>query len=810
MTEHIEASAASPDEPEPVEAAASPDEPLASTNQPEPEQRESRPERDGREPERDESEPDQHEHERLQDKADPEQVEDGPDQDASESEDAAWSEAPDRTETAAPPPQMSLTSTLRSGITAVYAIAALFAASLVIVLMGRATGQEALTLVGGYGVVFFGVGAAPFQLNVQLDLYARLTAAVVVGFTALFGIGALMGDLHGAWQPIPAAVVVGGIAAVLHLEGVLRAGAIRLPKNERSTLPQTEAQAAAARALRTSLLLTACGTAMWLAPALWTRDLNPTYWGMLPKLGPLWFAGLGVLMIAFVIGRKAEISALAATLSFGLASTLTPALVYLAPRATTASKQMQITQYLILHHHIDPTSGIYPAFSAMFAGMAWFSELLHIQGMLGHHSLFAIATYWPVLLVFMRIAVLRLLAGRLLPTTGRRWCVVMLVLLVDSLGADYFSPQSVGYVMAVGLAAIAVNGIGPRPFGNRTTFLLLLFGGAVLAPTHELSPYMLAGALVVLAVFGQAPWWAWIPVSVTALGWAAVVRTAVQGNFNFGTLFELSNFRPPVTLSTPGLERLPIIAYQSHTLLLALLILIGLGAIGFFANVRRRRSWGYALCPIVGIGLIAINPYGNEGIFRATLFAIPWMAVLAMTMPNPLRLFRRKSILNVAIATCLAGLLFTFVVATYSLDATGVLQSSDVAAADYVARLPPRHAYVLSLGSGDNPVDPTPKLFNYVGMGWEQVSTVPALVGLHPTTADLAALADKYGFVAGQLGADRSSPLYVVWTRSLVLYANEYGLQTPKQLETWLHLLQTSPAWQQVVRYGDTYLFRLR
>ena len=156
-----------------------------------------------------------------------------------------------------------------------------------------------------------------------------------------------------------------------------------------------------------------------------------------------------------------------------------------------------------------------------------------------------------------------------------------------------------------------------------------------LAPTHELTPYLTASALVILAMFGQAPWWSYLSIGIPALGWAGFVHGVIGSNFSFGQLFDLANLLPPKTPGVPGLVRSPAIGYESHALLLALLILIGLGAIGLLANVRTRWAWSYALCPVVGIGLILINPYGNEGIFRASLFAIPWIAVLAMNMPYP-------------------------------------------------------------------------------------------------------------------------------------------------------------------------------
>ncbi len=718
------------------------------------------------------------------------------------------------------------------GVLAVRATAAVFLLSLLLAVLGRLARVEALALVGGYGVIFFGIGAAPFQLRTRLDLYVRMTGAVLVGFSVLLIAGGLMADIRGLWHPAVAALVVGVPTIVLHAVGVTRTRAIsHLEASLAGILdsgfldpehtgaagvdaggqPQTDARGDLSKR-QLSIVLTGAGTALWLVAALVTRDPHPSYWGMLTTISPIWYCGLVVVLIGFAVGRGGELSAALAAFSFALATVLTPALVYGAPRETTAAKQMQLTQYVLVHHHVDVTGGIYQAFSTAFAGIGALSELLGIHGMLGHMSLWGIATYWPVLLAFMRVAELRLLTGRLVATTTRRWSAVMLVLLVDSLGADYFSPQSIGYVIAVGLVALAVYGLNAPPLGRRATFWLLLVAGIALAPTHELSPYMAAGALIVLALFGQAPRWAWLPIALPALAWAALVRKTIEGHFTFGTLFSLSNFSPPVTVATPGLHRLAVVGTQSHMLLVALLILILLGALGFIPNIRTRWAWGYGLCPIVGLALIAINPYGNEGIFRATLFAIPWIAVLAMKMPEPssrLRVLSSPVAMTAAITACLGALLTTFLIAAYAMDATNVLSSSDVAVVDYVMRLPPRNAFVLSIGSAGNPADGAAEILRYTTLEWSQVANVPELQQPDPQAIAATALADRYGLVAARQGATARSPLYVIWARSSLLYCSAYGLQSPAQMRAWLRVLETSPSWHLVDRSGSTYLFKL-
>ena len=142
---------------------------------------------------------------------------------------------------------------------------------------------------------------------------------------------------------------------------------------------------------------------------------------MLKTISPPGTVGLLLVLIGFALGRRSELSAAAGAFSFALGTVLTPALVYGAPREATAAKQMQLTQYVLVHHHIDVTAGIYQAFSSMFAGMAAFSQLLGIHGMLGHMSLWAVATYWPVLLAMHARDRAAPVDRPAAATTTRRW-----------------------------------------------------------------------------------------------------------------------------------------------------------------------------------------------------------------------------------------------------------------------------------------------------------------------------------------------------------------------------------------------------
>jgi hypothetical protein len=163
-----------------------------------------------------------------------------------------------------------------------------------------------------------------------------------------------------------------------------------------------------------------------------------------------------------------------------------------------------------------------------------------------------------------------------------------------------------------------------------------------------------------------------------------------------------------------------------------------------------------------------------------------------------------------AVSAGLLLLLGMFVGAAYSMDATMVLPRGDVAVVRYLMRQPPRHAFVLSVGSASNPADGANFTLNYRTLEWSQVAQqAPRLQQRRPTPADAIALAVRYGAVAAQNGARRSSPLYLIWAHSSLMYCRAYGLQSVAQMETWLRALKASPTWRLVDHRDGTYLFRL-
>ena len=120
--------------------------------------------------------------------------------------------------------------------------------------------------------------------------------------------------------------------------------------------------------------------------------------------------------------------------------------------------------------------------------MAWLCDICGIADPM------SLAVVWPVVLGVVRVVALRFLAGAVLRSSAQCWVAVVLAVLCDSIGADYFSPQSVGFVVGVLAFGVALDGRIP----TRVREAVLLLCGVTLAVSHQLSPFVVGGVLVVL------------------------------------------------------------------------------------------------------------------------------------------------------------------------------------------------------------------------------------------------------------------------------------------------------------------------
>jgi hypothetical protein len=681
------------------------------------------------------------------------------------------------------------------------ALSALFALSLVMLLAGYGLDLIAFRICGVLGAFFFGIGAAPLKAFQETGLAVRLAVAILVGISLPALLASVMALGHW-WHPWIIAFLLGTAVAIAHVRACRAALAwLRPPLRRRAALIDQ------ASWLNVSTGLTAAGTFWWLVSMLVAGHIDPGVGGFLTQISAMWYVGLLLVLGGIVLARgRGELAAIAGVASLVAAMTLTPAYVYGLPRIESAGKHVGFVQQVLAAGFLDRHLGIYQAYSGFFSLAAWISDLAGARDSMG------LATYWPCVIDLVGLAVLRLFFGVLLRSTYRIYTAMALTFLVDVVGQDYFSPQSAGFVLAFGVYALAIGGESVKlSFRARVSLIALI--SCALAIIHQLSPY---AAAVVLGIFVIAKIVRPVYIPLIAAGPAilwALLNWSVLGHFiSLSDLGNLSNFTPPKTVATPGLHRLPIVGQGSDALLVGLLVLICLAAVGFLAAITRRPGWGFfsrshawAMLISAGSGLvlIAANPYGNEGIFRAALFAIPWLAALAVTaVPKATGEWA-----TFPFAMLLTGLTATFCLGSFGLDSAGVIRSGDIKALDFYKSKASAGSFILDLSYGNIPVGLVmADTSHYVN--WTKV--VPQFGGhAAPLGADSATtLAQNYLGYAYK-GHGRVGQLYALWSPSSVNHAVDYGLETAGTALGWVTALSHNPVWKLVYSSNGTYLFQL-
>jgi hypothetical protein len=227
-------------------------------------------------------------------------------------------------------------------------------------------------------------------------------------------------------------------------------------------------------------------------------------------------------------------------------------------------------------------------------------------------------------------------------------------------------------------------------------------------------------------------------------------------------------------------------------------------------TVRRRRDaacWALALCPGVGVGVIVVNPYGNEGIFRATLFALPWLAILAAQA-------WRSGGGRWTFASELAILLTlstTFVVASFGLDATNVLRRPDREAFQLFQATHPdssEASFLLMLGPGDLPSSPPTQTRVHLAIKRTDIDDVGfALTSGTPTAIEQNLTREFVAYAGPDTPADH---LYTIWSPVSSYYGVEYGIHTAAQYAALRDAFAISPSWMITYSSGGTILFEYR
>jgi len=327
----------------------------------------------------------------------------------------------------------------------------------------------------------------------------------------------------------------------------------------------------------------------------------------------------------------------------------------------------------------------------------------------------------------------------------------------------------------------------------------------------QFTPFAVAGAIGLLVLWGVLrSFWRGLLLCVALAGpaviWALLHFDVIKQFISPDQVGNASNFSTPKTASAPGVSRLPIV-FQSSVALLAALVIIGLIAfIGSIKLIRNRTTLGIASAAIFAFALIVVTPYGNEGVFRASLFALPWLVILGL--PVYRRMARGGRLLSVLLALVLAAQTAAYLVSSAGLDASNVARPADVAVYDYVSRLAGEHPdttyAVIQIGPGDMPTNRS------VALPEANYFRSTTAIGPLPTELDGQLYLHRcFQITYRLLYKPKKLVEFVIYSPASIAYTLEYGQATAEALKNIRAALFTDPEMHVVTVDDGTVLARV-
>jgi hypothetical protein len=597
--------------------------------------------------------------------------------------------------------------------------------------------------------------------------------------------------------------------------------------------------------------------------ALWAFGVSRTNATTLGPLGlpaqlpVVFYAGVALLVLSAVIELTIEqASRWRMTLhAIGLVVMLygTAPLVYPEGRYSWLYKTIGVVQYINEHGQLNSHIDIYQNWPGFFALAAWFGKVAGVSSPLAYAK-------WAQLVFELAALPLLYLIYDALPLSFRqRWMALFLYSAANWIAQDYLSPQGLGTVLSLGVMAITMHwlytgnrvqvvpgqddGSGaengkrrrlrakPAPGqlasrGRRTavlvTILLLFF---VLTFTHELSPYIVAVQLGVLAAARPLrP--RWLPLAMIAIAVGYLVPRFSFVSSHYGLLGSLgsffSNVAPPSSSAgaavTSGVPASQLLIQHCADLLSVVIWLLAL--VGAW---RRRHSGRIVLALLVltysPVLVLFGQAYGNEGVLRVYLFSLPWAAALAAAAVEPGTL-SRKIVPRLRAAT--GGLDFSwikpafrwlrapvalwivlamFFVAFFGDDAFDTFSQTEVTATlSFLQSARPGPVYVAedNVPAEDNAGYYLFPLINIFGAR----DGTPVVAEATPDIADLIA-ENSTTYTKGK------EPAYVLIAPSMVPYNTAYAQAPPDSFKILQTSLAHSKAWKLIVNTGGTVIYEL-
>jgi GT2 family glycosyltransferase len=342
--------------------------------------------------------------------------------------------------------------------------------------------------------------------------------------------------------------------------------------------------------------------------------------GLLDALPFTYYLALGVLLFGFVraVTQSDPSPRLLGVYVLALIVVLhgTTPLLYDEPRYAWTYKHLGVIQLIASTGGIDREIDIYNNWPGFFAANAWLSSVLDLKPI-------AYAAWAQVFFNVANVAALRFALRGVTNDETLLWTSAGIFVLANWVGQDYLAPQAFGFVLSLVIIGLCLRRV-PNP---RVAFAV---GGVcylALVTSHQLSPALLiASVALIWLVTRRIPFWVPVAMVLIEVWWVALAWPFVESHFQLldpGSGGAAADARD-LGAALPGAA----LGFYAPA---GVILTVGLLAVaGGVRMLRRGKRVALAACLVMAPVLIAgVQRYGGEGLYRAYLFALPWLAIFA-------------------------------------------------------------------------------------------------------------------------------------------------------------------------------------